>query len=82
MASQPWVVRALLVAIAAFLVLHKAASAAAWVVTVAVVDAVAWGVLKQVVHRPRPDALDQIAGWSFPSGHATEIAAATGCSSS
>ncbi len=77
-ASQPWVVRALLVAIAAFLVLHKAASTAAWVVTVAVVDAVAWGVLKQVVHRPRPDALDQIAGWSFPSGHATEIAAATG----
>lgn len=77
-ASQPWAVRALLVAIAALLVLRKDALTAAWVATVAVVNAVAWGVLKQVVHRPRPDALDQIAGWSFPSGHATEIAAATG----
>ncbi len=76
--TQPWVVRAFMVVLAAIFVIRKAPLTAAWILTVVVVNGAAWGLLKLAVRRPRPDALDQVAGWSFPSGHAAEIAAAIG----
>ena len=36
----------------------------------------ATGCSKHSIERPRPDIADQISGWSYPSGHAMEIAAA------
>jgi len=76
--SQPWVVRAVLVVVCIACALRRARRTALWILTVLVVDAIAWGTLKQAVHRPRPDLLHQIAGWSFPSGHASDIAAGMG----
>jgi YegS/Rv2252/BmrU family lipid kinase len=55
--------------------------AAIWTVIVLVTARIAYYVVKQVVERPRPhwaDPLNVAPGWSFPSGHATEIAAAAG----
>ncbi|MBA2444563.1 MAG: phosphatase PAP2 family protein [Nocardioidaceae bacterium] len=51
---------------------------ALWIATVALVSAVTWPLVKRLVHRARPDVLEQIQGYSFPSGHATGIAAAMG----
>ncbi len=51
---------------------------ALWIATATVLNALAWPLLKQWVHRPRPDLMEQISGYSFPSGHATGIATATG----
>jgi diacylglycerol kinase family enzyme/membrane-associated phospholipid phosphatase len=76
--SQPWVVRALMLLLVAVFVFRREVLTAAWILSVVVVNAVAWGLLKVVVQRPRPDWLHQIAGWSFPSGHAAEIAASMG----
>lgn len=76
--SQPWVVRAVLVVVCIACALRRARRTALWILTVLVVDAIAWGTLKQAVHRPRPDLMHQIAGWSFPSGHASDIAAGMG----
>jgi diacylglycerol kinase family enzyme/membrane-associated phospholipid phosphatase len=54
---------------------------ALWVAAVALVTTTSWGVVKQLVHRPRPSihlGHPQVNGWSFPSGHSTEIAALMG----
>lgn len=76
--TNPWVQRSLMLLLTALLLLKREVLTAAWVLTVVVVNAAAWGVLKEMVHRQRPDLLHQALGWSFPSGHATEIAASTG----
>ena len=55
--------------------------AAVWAVLVLGVARVAYYALKELVERPRPHwahPLDQVDGFAFPSGHATEIAAAAG----
>ena len=52
-----------------------------WSVLVLVVARVAYYGMKQLVERPRPtwdDPIDPAPGWSFPSGHATVLAAAAG----
>lgn len=76
--SRPWVLSACMAALAAVLLLRRATLTALWILTVVLVTAVASEVLKQLVSRPRPDALDQVVGWSFPSAHATQIAATAG----
>jgi YegS/Rv2252/BmrU family lipid kinase len=52
-----------------------------WSVLVLVVARIAYYGVKQLVERPRPtwdDPIDPAPGWSFPSGHATVLAAAAG----
>lgn len=46
---------------------------ALWVAVSLLVSYAAWSLGKQWVTRPRPVIPDQIGGWSFPSGHATQI---------
>ncbi len=77
-ASQPWTGRVVLGAIAIYLAVRRELLKAVWIVAVLALTAPAWFVVKHLVTRPRPDVPAQIGGWSFPSGHATEIAAATG----
>jgi diacylglycerol kinase family enzyme/membrane-associated phospholipid phosphatase len=76
--THPWVVRVLLLGFAAGYALHQRRRTAIWILAVLLVNGVAWGTLKQVVARPRPDFLHQVAGWSFPSGHAAEISGGMG----
>jgi YegS/Rv2252/BmrU family lipid kinase len=52
-----------------------------WAALVLVATRLAYYGVKQVVERPRPhwaDPIDRAPGWSFPSGHASTIAAAAG----
>ncbi len=77
-ASQPWTGRFVLGAIAVYLAVRRETLRAVWILAVLAVTAPSWYVAKQLVTRPRPDVPAQIGGWSFPSGHATEIAAAMG----
>ena len=49
-----------------------------WIVLVAALSRVANAMLKHFVHRERPDVPHQIAGYSFPSGHSSAIAALMG----
>jgi YegS/Rv2252/BmrU family lipid kinase len=52
-----------------------------WAVLVLGLARAAYHLLKGLVERPRPhwdQPIDHAGGWSFPSGHATEIAAAAG----
>jgi diacylglycerol kinase family enzyme/membrane-associated phospholipid phosphatase len=76
--SQPWTMRVVLGVIALLFVFRRQPIRAVWIVTVLLITAVAWSAGKQIVQRPRPDLPAQIGGWSFPSGHATEIAASMG----
>jgi diacylglycerol kinase family enzyme/membrane-associated phospholipid phosphatase len=76
--GDPWVVRSLLLGLAVTFAFRSQWRTAIWIATVAVLTGVAWGSLKLVVQRPRPDFLHQIGGWSFPSGHASDIAAGMG----
>ncbi len=76
--GDPWVVRLLLLGLAVVCALRSHWRTVIWIGSVAVLTGVTWSTLKQVVQRPRPDFLHQIGGWSFPSGHATEIAAGMG----
>ncbi len=76
--SQPWTGRLVLLVIALVLAVRGERRAPLWILTVLVTTAASWSIFKQVMTRPRPDVPAQIGGWSFPSGHATEIAAAMG----
>jgi YegS/Rv2252/BmrU family lipid kinase len=52
-----------------------------WTVVVLVVARLVYYGVKQIVDRPRPhwaDPINPAPGWSFPSGHATMMAAAAG----
>ncbi len=54
---------------------------ALWAVVVLVVARIAYYAVKQVIERPRPHwdhPISSAPGWSFPSGHATVMAAAAG----
>jgi YegS/Rv2252/BmrU family lipid kinase len=55
--------------------------AAIWTVLVLVFARVGYFAVKQLLERPRPywpDPINPAPGWSFPSGHATVMAAAAG----
>ncbi|MCW2855793.1 MAG: dagK 2 [Marmoricola sp.] len=79
-ATQPnYVVLAGLVAAIA-LAVRGLRRAGIWTVLVLAAARGAYPLFKNVVERPRPalGATDPIGGWSFPSGHVTEISAAMG----
>ena len=76
--SHPWVVRAMLLVIALVYALRRQSVLALWMTTVVLVNGPLWGLTKQLVDRPRPVLTDQVDGFSFPSGHASEIAAGMG----
>ncbi|MGH3471209.1 MAG: diacylglycerol kinase family protein [Nocardioidaceae bacterium] len=77
--GQPWVVRGVLLLVAAVaLVARRNRRIALWIVVTLVANAALWNALKVVVQRSRPDIPHQIAGWSYPSGHASDIAAGMG----
>jgi diacylglycerol kinase family enzyme/membrane-associated phospholipid phosphatase len=76
--GHPWVVRAVLLVWAVRYAVGRQLRTALWIITVLVVDGLAWGLIKEAVHRPRPALPHQIPGWSFPSGHASDIAAGMG----
>jgi diacylglycerol kinase family enzyme/membrane-associated phospholipid phosphatase len=80
-AAQTAEVTVVFVVLAGALAWRRQLRQALWVITVAVVTTVAWGVVKALVKRPRPVlhlGHPQLPGWSFPSGHSTEIAALMG----
>jgi diacylglycerol kinase family enzyme/membrane-associated phospholipid phosphatase len=80
-AAETAEVSVVFVVLAGVLAWRRRVRYALWVITVAVVTTVAWGVVKALVQRPRPSLYlghPQATGWSFPSGHSTEIAALMG----
>jgi diacylglycerol kinase family enzyme/membrane-associated phospholipid phosphatase len=76
--SQPWVMRILLAIVAVVLALRQRVRLALWAALVACITGPLWWTYKQVIHRDRPDIPDQISGYTYPSGHASEIAAVMG----
>jgi diacylglycerol kinase family enzyme len=80
-ASQPTYVSGAGVVAALALAVKGYKRAAVWAVIVLGVARVGYYGLKQLIERPRPhwaEPVSTVGGWSFPSGHATEIAAAAG----
>lgn len=76
--SPRWVSVVLLL-MALWFVVRRQMRTAVWVAAVVVVNAAAWGVLKQLVTRSRPATVPpDVANWSFPSGHACTVAAGMG----
>jgi diacylglycerol kinase family enzyme/membrane-associated phospholipid phosphatase len=67
-----------MLALAALFALRLDRRSAAWIAAVAVISFPAWELLKHAITRQRPDITHQAAGYSFPSGHATSIAALSG----
>ncbi len=76
--SRPRYVGLLMLAVALVYLLRRQTLTAAWVTAVVIVTSPAWATIKYLVHRPRPDGAELVGGWSYPSGHASEIAAAAG----
>jgi len=76
--SRPRYVGSAMLALALMLVLRRQVLTGAWIAAVVLVTIPAWSTMKHLVGRPRPDATDQVGGLSFPSGHASEIAAVAG----
>jgi diacylglycerol kinase family enzyme/membrane-associated phospholipid phosphatase len=77
-ATRSLVVTIVALVLAGVFLLRRDTRTAIWIGAVAVVTEPLWVVLKQIVQRPRPDLPDQLGGYSFPSGHATSIAALAG----
>ena len=72
--SQPTVLRALAVVLAALLLLRRHVRIAIWLVLVTVLQLLTAPTAKVLFDRDRPlweEALDEASGFSFPSGHAT-----------
>jgi diacylglycerol kinase family enzyme/membrane-associated phospholipid phosphatase len=76
--SRPRYVGVVMLVLALVLALRRQPLTGAWIAAVIVITTIAWSTMKQLVNRPRPDVSDQIEGLSFPSGHATAIAAVAG----
>ena len=76
--SQTEVVFIGLIAVAIWFAFRRHWRYAIWVLAIDVAQRIGYGGLKHIVDRDRPDIPNQIAGSSFPSGHATSIAAAMG----
>jgi diacylglycerol kinase family enzyme/membrane-associated phospholipid phosphatase len=77
-ASRSLVVTIAMLALAGVFLIRRDGRTAIWIGVVVAITEPLWGVLKQIVHRDRPAIPDQIGGYSFPSGHATSIAALAG----
>jgi diacylglycerol kinase family enzyme/membrane-associated phospholipid phosphatase len=76
--SEPVVDVVVMAALAVVLAMRRRMRVALWIVLVTVVSRLASVLMKQLVHRQRPDVPHQIGGYSFPSGHSSAIAALTG----
>ncbi|WP_162253958.1 phosphatase PAP2 family protein [Janibacter sp. Soil728] len=78
--SGPWFVYPVVALLGGVLAVRRRITARAAVVTVAI-GLAGWGLgvgCKLLVERPRPlDAVVEVGGWSYPSGHATNIAVGT-----
>lgn len=74
--SGPWVVHPLVTGTALLLVARRRVPAQALLVVPVSLFGWCLGVLaKRLVERPRPtEALVDVGGWSYPSGHATNVA--------
>jgi diacylglycerol kinase family enzyme/membrane-associated phospholipid phosphatase len=77
-ASQAGLVSVALAALTILFAIRRETRTAIWIGLVGVITQPGWALYKQVVQRPRPEIADQIGGYSFPSGHATSIAALCG----
>jgi diacylglycerol kinase family enzyme/membrane-associated phospholipid phosphatase len=74
--GQPRVCESVLAVVAISFAVRRQWSTAIWIVSSLLVTAAAWSLLKAWIQRPRPSIPDQIAGWSYPSGHSAEVACA------
>ena len=77
-ATRSLILTIVLLALAAFFLIRRDGRTAIWIGAVALIAGPLWNVLKQIVQRDRPDIPDQLSGYSFPSGHATTVAALSG----
>ena len=73
--SSPNYDRLFLFIVAVVFLVRREVRTALWILLVALVTGPINQVFKGLVERPRPDIERQIDGWSYPSGHAMEIAA-------
>ncbi|MEJ7629553.1 MAG: diacylglycerol kinase family protein [Nocardioidaceae bacterium] len=72
--GQPRVVEGALVVVALGFAVRRQWWTTGWIIASLVVTALTWSLMKQWVGRDRPAVPDQIDGWSYPSGHAGEVA--------
>lgn len=75
--SGPWCIHPFLAVVAVVLWLRRRITlrAGTVVVSIAVIGMVLGATCKEIVERPRPvDAVVHVGGWSYPSGHSTNIA--------
>jgi diacylglycerol kinase family enzyme/membrane-associated phospholipid phosphatase len=77
-ASRSLVVSLAMLGLATLFFLRREIRTALWIGVIVLITDPLWGILKQVVHRHRPDIPHQLGGYSFPSGHATSSAALAG----
>jgi diacylglycerol kinase family enzyme/membrane-associated phospholipid phosphatase len=75
-AWQPRIAGTVTGLVAAWFAVRRQWLIVAWIVASMVVTTVGWELAKLWIERPRPDIPHQIGGWSYPSGHASEIACA------
>jgi diacylglycerol kinase family enzyme/membrane-associated phospholipid phosphatase len=76
--SQPVVDVVVMALLAAVFAIRRRGRMALWIAAVVALSRVATFSMKHLVARQRPDVPHQIGGYSFPSGHASGIAALTG----
>ena len=75
--GRPRVAEVVLAVVAVGFAVRRQWTTVGWIIASLVVTAAGWSLLKSWVARPRPPlGPGQIGGWSFPSGHAGEIACA------
>jgi diacylglycerol kinase family enzyme/membrane-associated phospholipid phosphatase len=77
-ASRSLIASLVMLALAAVFLARREIRTAVWIGVIVLVTDPLWEVLKQIVQRSRPDVPHQLGGYSFPSGHATSIAALAG----
>ena len=75
-ASGPWVVHPVVAIVAITLVWrHRVPRTTLFVIPIGLIGWALGAWCKEIVDRPRPrDALVEVGSWSYPSGHATNIA--------
>ena len=74
--GQPRVAEGVLALVAVGFAVRRQWWTSCWLISALAVTALGWSLAKVIIQRPRPDIPDQISGWSYPSGHAAEIACA------
>ena len=77
-ASGSAVVTLALVGLACWFALRRQIRTAVWIASAAAIAELAWPLMKHSIKRARPNIVDQIDGFSFPSGHSTSIATVMG----